>query len=276
MAADERGLEADDYSEAINAIRDAARIMGPPEPGRETSWRRGVRDLASELISVCHDHAPEVRAVAKVAAANRATAPFIATLLKVEIEEATGRGLVTVKGTGDDAEEETLRTEFRNVTAGFDLIRRLEAEIGSVIRIWKFNEPMAASKKGHNVRMLVHFQVVRRPTGSPPRSSDRARRSPEDAPSSNPTSTTEVPGGGAEPAFDAREARVRSQAALSGLTADQRAAVAIQAMKRHGINNVGNAGAKVALLEALAEEIKSADLAKAELGATEVTEEEKF
>ncbi|WP_328406446.1 hypothetical protein OHS70_38505 (plasmid) [Streptomyces sp. NBC_00390] len=79
---------------------------------------------------------------------------FVAFLEKVEIEESSRRGLLTLRPPSGEAEH--IRTEQQETDRGRQLIERARALVGRWVLVYRYNEPKSGNQQ-HNVRMLAHL-----------------------------------------------------------------------------------------------------------------------
>ncbi|MFD4933360.1 hypothetical protein [Streptomyces virginiae] len=138
-----------DYTHLVAA---AAHAAGPCPEGQEAAWGDRVRLLAVELAFAA-------REVDQAMQSLDATHPFSAYLEKIEIEESSRRGLLTLRPPGGAAE--TIRTEQEDTNAGERMIARAKELVGRWVLVYRYNEPTAASRKQPgtfgNVRMVARL-----------------------------------------------------------------------------------------------------------------------
>ena len=79
---------------------------------------------------------------------------FIAFLEKVEIEESSRRGLVTLRL--PSGESEPIRTEHADTDRGRALIERARSLQGRWVLVYRYNE-QKAGQRNQSVRMLAHL-----------------------------------------------------------------------------------------------------------------------
>jgi hypothetical protein len=79
---------------------------------------------------------------------------FVAFLEKVEIEEASRRGLLTLRL--PSGESEPIRTEHADTDRGRALIERARSLAGRWVLVYRYNERMAG-QRNLSVRMLAHL-----------------------------------------------------------------------------------------------------------------------
>ncbi|MEU5181103.1 hypothetical protein AB0G49_13735 [Streptomyces longwoodensis] len=125
----------------------AAHAVGPLNSTSEAVWLDRVRRLAVELAFTARQVQQDVEQL-------DATRPFAAYLEKVEIEESSHRGLLTLLPSS--GVRETIRTEQETTLRGRDMIARARELEGRWVLVYRYNEPMAGSKT-HNVRMVARL-----------------------------------------------------------------------------------------------------------------------
>jgi hypothetical protein len=133
-----------DYTSLVAA---AAHAAGPCPKGGEADWQRRVHELAVELAFTAREVAQDMQTL-------DGARSFSALLDKVEIEETTGRGLLTLippSGT-----PETIRTEHQHTVRGGAMINRARELTGRWVQVYRHNEPKASGGV-HNVRMVVRL-----------------------------------------------------------------------------------------------------------------------
>jgi hypothetical protein len=130
-----------DYSLVIAA----AQAAGPCPPGQEADWGRRVHSLTVDLHMVAQQAAQDI---ARLESAKR----FVAFLEKVEIEETSRRGLLTLRSPVGDAEH--IRTEQQETDRGRRLIERARSLEGRWVLVYRYNEAAGAAR---SIRMLAHL-----------------------------------------------------------------------------------------------------------------------
>jgi hypothetical protein len=140
-----------DYTSLVAA---AAQAAGPAPTGadstvsaREAAWLDRVRHLAVELAFTTREVEQQVRTL-------DTSRPFAAYLEKVEIEESSRRGLLTLLP--DSGVPETIRTEQETSLRGRAMIARARELQGRWVLVYRYNEPKAGGKF-ENVRMLARL-----------------------------------------------------------------------------------------------------------------------
>ncbi|MFI8265329.1 hypothetical protein [Streptomyces sp. NPDC085665] len=132
-----------DYSLVIAA----AQAAGPCPPGDVAAWGRTVQELTVELHVIAQQAAQDVARLE-----NAKT--FVAFLEKVEIEDSSRRGKLTLRTPSGDAEH--IRTEQQDTDRGRRLIARAESLVGRWVLVYRYNETMASNQQ-LKVRMLAHL-----------------------------------------------------------------------------------------------------------------------
>lgn len=128
----------------------AAQAAGPCPPGEEASWGRRVQTLTVDLHMIAKQAAQDVDRL-------ESAKTFVAFLEKVEIEETSRRGLLTLRPPSGDAE--SIRTEQEETDHGRQLIERARSLVGRWVLVYRYNEEKAGNRQ-HNVRMLAHLVDV--------------------------------------------------------------------------------------------------------------------
>ncbi|MER7937876.1 MULTISPECIES: hypothetical protein [unclassified Streptomyces] len=132
-----------DYTALVAA---AAQAAGPAS-GNGDVWLARVRDLAVDLAFVARQVEQDMQAL-------DASHPFPALLEKVEIEDVSRRGVLTLIPSSGDPE--TIRTEQESTLAGRRMIERARELTGRWVLVYRRNEQMAGSKT-QTVRMVVRL-----------------------------------------------------------------------------------------------------------------------
>jgi hypothetical protein len=135
-----------DYTALVAA---AAQAAGPApahgaDPGR---WLANVQNLAVELAFAAREVEQRMQTL-------DASHPFAAFLEKVEIEESSRRGLLTLLP--PSGVPETIRTQQDTTIPGRQMIERAQALVGRWVLVYRANEPKAGTKFD-NVRMVVRL-----------------------------------------------------------------------------------------------------------------------
>jgi hypothetical protein len=137
------GVDSSYYSLVIAA----AQAAGPCPPGEEAAWGRRVRGLTVDLHLIAQQARQDIERL-------ESARTFIAFLEKVEIEESSRRGLVTLRLPSGEAEP--IRTEHANTDRGRALIDRARSLEGRWVLVYRYNE-RKAGQRGQSVRMLAHL-----------------------------------------------------------------------------------------------------------------------
>ncbi|WP_331743978.1 hypothetical protein OH809_44235 (plasmid) [Streptomyces sp. NBC_00873] len=132
-----------DYSLVIAA----AQAAGPCPLGEEAAWGRRVQTLTVDLHLIAKQAAQDVDRL-------ESAKTFVAFLEKVEIEETSRRGLLTLRPPSGDAEH--IRTEQEETDRGRQMIERARSLLGRWVLVYRYNEEKAGNRQ-HNVRMLAHL-----------------------------------------------------------------------------------------------------------------------
>lgn len=135
--------EGVDYSLVIAA----AQAAGPCPLGGEAAWGRRVHTLTVDLHVIAKQAAQDVDRL-------ESAKTFVAFLEKVEIEETSRRGLLTLRPPSGDAEN--IRTEQEETDRGRQMIDRARSLVGRWVLVYRYNEEKAGNRQ-HNVRMLAHL-----------------------------------------------------------------------------------------------------------------------
>jgi hypothetical protein len=125
----------------------AAQAAGPCPPGEEAAWGRRVHGLAVDLYLVAQQARQDIERL-------ESARTFIAFLEKVEIEESSRRGLLTLRL--PSGESEPIRTEQKDTDRGRMLIERARSLEGRWVLVYRYNERMAGQRQ-QSVRMLAHL-----------------------------------------------------------------------------------------------------------------------
>ena len=137
------GVETSHYSLVIAA----AQAAGPCPPGEETAWGRRVHGLTVDLYLIAQQARQDLERL-------ESARTFVAFLEKVEIEEASRRGLVTLRL--PSGESEPIRTEHADTDRGRALIERARSLEGRWVLVYRYNE-QKAGQRNQSVRMLAHL-----------------------------------------------------------------------------------------------------------------------
>jgi hypothetical protein len=137
------GVDTSHYSLVIAA----AQAAGPCPPGGEAAWGRRVEGLTVDLHLIAQQARQDIERL-------ETARTFTAFLEKVEIEESSRRGLVTLRL--PSAESETVRTEHADTDRGRALIERARSLTGRWVLVYRYNE-QKAGQRNQSVRMLAHL-----------------------------------------------------------------------------------------------------------------------
>lgn len=125
----------------------AAQAAGPCAPGEEAAWGRRVHTLTVDLHLIAQQARQDIERL-------ESARTFIAFLEKVEIEESSRRGLLTLRL--PSGESEPIRTEQKDTDRGRTLIERARALEGRWVLIYRYNE-RKSGQRNQSVRMLAHL-----------------------------------------------------------------------------------------------------------------------
>jgi hypothetical protein len=126
----------------------AAQAAGPCVPGQESSWGRRVHALTVDLHLIAQQARQDIERL-------DAAKTFVAFLEKVEIEESSRRGLLTLRL--PSGESEPIRTEQKDSERGRSLIERARSLEGRWVLVYRYNERMTGGTRHQSVRMLAHL-----------------------------------------------------------------------------------------------------------------------
>lgn len=137
------GVEASHYSLVVAA----AQAAGPCPPGEEAAWGRRVHGLTVDLHLIAQQARQDIERL-------ESSRTFVAFLEKVEIEESSRRGLLTLRL--PSGESEPIRTEQEGTDRGRALIERARSLEGRWVLVYRYNERMSGQRR-QSVRMLAHL-----------------------------------------------------------------------------------------------------------------------
>jgi hypothetical protein len=137
------GVDTSHYSLVIAA----AQAAGPCPPGEEAAWGRRVHGLTVDLHLIAQQARQDIDRL-------ETARTFIAFLEKVEIEESSGRGLLTLRL--PSGESEPIRTEPAGTDRGRSLIGRARSLEGRWVLVYRYNE-QKTGQRNQSVRMLAHL-----------------------------------------------------------------------------------------------------------------------
>src|SRR5215469_13846956 len=125
----------------------AAQAAGPCAPGGEAAWGRRVHGLTVDLHLIAQQARQDIERL-------ESARTFVAFLEKVEIEESSRRGLLTLRL--PSGESEPIRTEQADTDRGAALIERARSLEGRWVLVYRYNE-RKTGKRNQSVRMLAHL-----------------------------------------------------------------------------------------------------------------------
>ena len=137
------GVDNSHYSLVIAA----AQAAGPCPPGAEAAWGRRVHALTVDLHLIAQQARQDIERL-------ESARTFIAFLEKVEIEESSRRGLLTLRL--PSGENEPIRTEQKDTDRGQALIERARSLEGRWVLVYRYNE-RKTGQRNQSVRMLAHL-----------------------------------------------------------------------------------------------------------------------
>jgi hypothetical protein len=137
------GVDNSHYSLVVAA----AQAAGPCAPGGEAEWGRRVHGLTVDLHLIAQQARQDIERL-------ESARTFVAFLEKVEIEESSRRGLVTLRL--PSGESEPIRTEHADTDRGRALIERARSLEGRWALVYRYNE-RRAGQRSQSVRMLAHL-----------------------------------------------------------------------------------------------------------------------
>jgi len=137
------GVDNSHYSLVIAA----AQAAGPCPPGGEAAWGRRVHGLTVDLHLIAQQARQDIERL-------ESARTFVAFLEKVEIEESSRRGLLTLRL--PSGESEPIRTEQKDTDRGRALIERARSLEGRWVLIYRYNE-QKTGQRNRSVRMLAHL-----------------------------------------------------------------------------------------------------------------------
>ena len=137
------GVDNSHYSLVIAA----AQAAGPCPPGGEAAWGRRVHGLTVDLHLIAQQARQDIERL-------ESARTFIAFLEKIEIEESSRRGLLTLRL--PSGESEPIRTEQKDTDRGQALIERARSLEGRWVLIYRYNE-RKTGQRNQSVRMLAHL-----------------------------------------------------------------------------------------------------------------------
>jgi hypothetical protein len=147
------GVDSSHYSLVIAA----AQAAGPCPPGEEAAWGRRVQGLTVDLHLIAQQARQDIERL-------ESAHTFAAFLEKVEVEESSRRGLVTLRL--PSGESEPIRTEQADTDRGRALIERARSLEGRWVLVYRYNE-RKAGQRNQSVRMLAHLMDLGAEGGVP-------------------------------------------------------------------------------------------------------------
>ena len=137
------GVDNSHYSLVVAA----AQAAGPCPPGEEAAWGRRVHSLTVDLHLIAQQARQDIERL-------ESARTFIAFLEKVQIEESSRRGLLTLRL--PSGESEPIRTEQKDTDRGHALIERARSLEGRWVLVYRYNE-QKTGQRNQSVRMLAHL-----------------------------------------------------------------------------------------------------------------------
>ena len=125
----------------------AAQAAGPCPPGEEAAWGRRVHGLTVDLHLIAQQARQDIERL-------ESAKTFVAFLEKVEIEQSSRRGLITLRLPSGDGEQ--IRTEQEETDRGLALIKRARSLQGRWVLVYRYNE-RKTGQQTQSVRMLAHL-----------------------------------------------------------------------------------------------------------------------
>jgi hypothetical protein len=125
----------------------AAQAVGPCPPGEEATWGRRVQGLTVDLHLIAQQARQDIERL-------ESARTFIAFLEKVEVEESSRSGLLTLRL--PSGESEPIRTEQKDTDRGQALIERARSLEGRWVLVYRYNE-RKTGQRNQSVRMLAHL-----------------------------------------------------------------------------------------------------------------------
>jgi hypothetical protein len=123
----------------------AAQAAGPCPPGEEAAWGRRVQALTVDLHLIGQQARQDIARL-------ESAATFAALIEKVEIEDSSRRGLITLRLPSG----EQIRTEQEGTDRGRALIERARSLTGRWALVYRYNE-RKSGQRAQSVRMLAHL-----------------------------------------------------------------------------------------------------------------------
>jgi hypothetical protein len=137
------GVDNSHYSLVVAA----AQAAGTCPPGNEPEWGRRVHGLTVDLYLIAQQARQDIERL-------ESARTFIAFLEKIELEESSRRGLLTLRL--PSGESEPIRTEQKDTDRGRALIERARSLEGRWVLVYRYNE-RKTGQRNQSVRMLAHL-----------------------------------------------------------------------------------------------------------------------
>jgi len=137
------GVDNSHYSLVVAA----AQAAGLCPAGEEAAWARRVHGLTVDLHLIAQQARQDIERL-------ESARTFIAFIEKVEIEESSRRGLLTLRL--PSGESEPIRTEQKDTDRGQALIERARSLEGRWVLVYRYNE-RKTGQRNQSVRMLAHL-----------------------------------------------------------------------------------------------------------------------
>lgn len=137
------GVDNSHYS----LVAAAAQAAGPCPAGEEAAWGRRVHALTVDLHLIAQQARQDIERL-------ESARTFVAFLEKVEIEQSSRRGLVTLRL--PSGESEPIRTEHADTDRGRALVERARSLEGRWVLVYRYNE-RKAGERNQSIRMLAHL-----------------------------------------------------------------------------------------------------------------------
>ncbi|MFD5417568.1 hypothetical protein ACFWJT_06020 [Streptomyces sp. NPDC127069] len=132
----------------LDLVIAAVHAVGPCPAGEEAAWTDQVRERAVSLYVLSDTVGKDI---ARLDAAKQ----FTATPLDVRVEATSTRGVLILRNTSGELEQQ-IRTDGGDSKAGRAMIERARALVGHRVRVYRLNERMASNAK-LEVRIVVHL-----------------------------------------------------------------------------------------------------------------------
>ena len=130
---------------------------GPADPTDFAKWQTRVADMAAVITVACQPGSTISKVIEQVSASKT----FVASIVKVEKEERTTRGIVTLRTKPSELNPEgveTARTERTDNPIGLSMARRLSKLVGHKVLLRVEVEPIAnGARKSRVIRYVEDF-----------------------------------------------------------------------------------------------------------------------